>query len=848
MKRLSIILPILLALVACTKEPSGLTMLVGTYTDSGSKGIYSYSFDEATGEFSPLTITEIANPSFMAVTPDNKTVFAVTEQQSGASVSSFDYDASKGTLDLIDCRPTYGKDPCHVFFLGNEVVATNYSSGSMTVFPVDVERCLGEGKVTEFHEKGPNPIRQEGSHIHSSQVSPDGKYLFVIDLGGDCIYRYPVYDGRIAGQDPSIIKTPSGSGPRHFTFSKDGRFMYVITELGGTVVVYEYNDGDLKQIQEIEADQQHAAGSADIHFSPDGKFLYSSNRLKGDGISIFKQNPATGILEYVGYQETGVHPRNFTITPNGRFVLVACRDSDEVQLFKRNPRTGLLQETGKSIKVPHPVCVLLTPPDSGPQTITLHNPIIPGYHPDPSICRVGEDYYIVNSSFQYFPGVPVYHSKDLVNWEQIGNVLDRESQLPLERANSYGGIFATTIRYHEGLYYMVTTNVTKGGNFFVTAKDPAGPWSEPVYLKQGGIDPSFLFEDGHCYMVSNPSGIRLCEIDPTTGEQLTESKYLWAGTGGRYPEGPHIYKKDGWYYLLISEGGTEMGHNLTIARSRDIWGPYESNPSNPILSHFRSVAENNQIQATGHGDFVEAPDGSWWVVFLAFRRYGGDYHHLGRETFIAPVTWEDGWPVVNGGNPVQAKMVVPAGWKAQRPVPKSWKEEFDAPLDHKWVYIQNPDSTRYSISGGTLTLKGNVPLSENDHPTFVGVRQESPNIKVEAKVRLDSPSGEAGLAVYQDSNGFATVALERGRAVLKLKLRSIDTVIGEIPFKGKEAVLGIYSKDGVRYEFTIDGKPLGVVDCQLLSTEVVGGFTGIVIGMYAVGGTAGFDYLTYDEQ
>ena len=272
--------------------------------------------------------------------------------------------------------------------------------------------------------------------------------------------------------------------------------------------------------------------------------------------------------------------------------------------------------------------------------LEIHNPIIPGYHPDPSICRVGNDYYIVNSSFQYFPGVPIYHSTDLVNWELIGNVLDRESQLPLKNANSSGGIYATTIRYNEGTYYMVTTNVTTGGNFFVTAKDPKGPWSEPVYLKQGGIDPSFLFEDGKCYMVSNPNGIVLCEIDPVTGKQLTEGKVLWYGTGGRYAEGPHIYKKDGWYYLLISEGGTEMGH-----------GP-------------------------GHGDFVQAPDGSWWVVFLGFRRYGGDFHHLGRETFIAPVSWVAGWPVINDGAPIEAIMPVKASWSAPTPVKKSWREEF----------------------------------------------------------------------------------------------------------------------------------------------------------------------------
>ena len=485
---------------------------------------------------------------------------------------------------------------------------------------------------------------------------------------------------------------------------------------------------------------------------------------------------------------------------------------------------------------------------AGTETLTIHNPVIPGYHPDPSICRVGDDYYIVNSSFQYFPGVPVHHSKDLVNWELVGNVLDRESQIPLERANSWGGIFATTIRYHEGLFYMITTNVTKGGNFFVTAKDPAGPWSEPVYLKQGGIDPSFLFENGKCYMVSNPDGIQLCEVDPVTGEQLTESKLLWKGTGGRYPEGPHVYKKDGWYYLLISEGGTEMGHSLTIARSRDIWGPYESNPANPILTQFRSVAQGNQIQGTGHGDFVQAPDGSWWVVFLAFRRYGGDYHHLGRETFLAPVTWENGWPVINGGKPVEAEMEVPASWTAEAPVPSSWKQEFDGPLGPEWIFIHNPDSTRYRIADGVLALKGNTPLEENDHPTFVGVRQESPAVSVETSVRLDSRSGEAGLVVYQNNEGFASVGIRNGKAVLRVKLKALEANLGEVAVKGNQAVINVSSKDGMMYDFMVDGKPLGNLNTLLFSSEVAGGFTGVTLGMYAVGGTAQFEYFDYKED
>ena len=241
----------------------------------------------------------------------------------------------------------------------------------------------------------------------------------------------------------------------------------------------------------------------------------------------------------------------------------------------------------------------------------FRNPVIPGFHPDPSVCRVGKDFYLVNSSFHYFPGVPIFHSNDLVHWEQIGNVLDRDSQLPLKDATSWLGIYAPTIRYHDGTFYMITTNVGNGGNFMVTAKNPRGPWSEPIWLKQEGIDPSLWFENGRCYMMSNPDNtIMLCEINPLTGEQLTPSRPLWRGTGGRYPEGPHIYKKEGWYYLLISEGGTELAHKLTIARSRNIYGPYEPNPDNPILTNCCMKGQGMQIQGTGHGDFVQAEDGS----------------------------------------------------------------------------------------------------------------------------------------------------------------------------------------------------------------------------------------------
>ena len=204
----------------------------------------------------------------------------------------------------------------------------------------------------------------------------------------------------------------------------------------------------------------------------------------------------------------------------------------------------------------------------------FRNPIIPGFYPDPSVCRVGEDYYLVTSTFEFFPGVPVFHSRDLVHWEQIGHALTRTSQLPLREAPPSGGIYAPTIRYHEGVFYMVTTNVSYGGNFYVTATDPAGPWSDPIYVDQAGIDPSLLFDDdGKVYFLSNGNGcMSICEIDIATGKKLAPTRPSWKGTGGRYPEAPHLYKINGLYYLMIAEVGTEYGHMETIARSASPYG------------------------------------------------------------------------------------------------------------------------------------------------------------------------------------------------------------------------------------------------------------------------------------
>ena len=519
----------------------------------------------------------------------------------------------------------------------------------------------------------------------------------------------------------------------------------------------------------------------------------------------------------------------------------------------------------------------------------FRNPVIPGFHPDPSVCRVGSDYYLVNSSFQYFPGVPIFHSKDLVNWEQIGNVLDRESQLPLKGASSWLGIYAPTIRYHEGLFYMITTNVGNGGNFLVTAKDPRGPWSEPVWLKQQGIDPSLFFENGKCYMVSNPDNtIMLCEINPQTGEQLTESRPLWQGTGGRYPEGPHLYKKDGYYYLLISEGGTELAHKLTIARSRNIYGPYESNPANPILTNCSMKGQSMQIQGTGHGDFVQAEDGSWWVVFLAYRNYGGSYHHLGRETCLAPVEWKNGeWPVVNNNEPIDTLMAASL-LPAVSPTAGQGSGRSDAStttgtrgLGPEWIYIQNPKrpvevsrgQAWRGVSQTTVRLYASAStLTRNERPAFYGHRQENAAFTMETVVNLSDAmrdGAEAGLSVYQINDGhldfFVTRESDGYRLSLRCKLKSIDYLVSSVQVGAVPPFIRVRS-DGNHYYFEYQKATavdkllgdkwteLGALDCSLMSTEVAGGFTGVVVGAYAYAPVesadawAEFPFLCYSEK
>ena len=474
------------------------------------------------------------------------------------------------------------------------------------------------------------------------------------------------------------------------------------------------------------------------------------------------------------------------------------------------------------------------------------NPVIPGFHPDPSICRVGEDYYLVTSSFEYFPGVPVYRSRDLVHWEQIGHVLTRDSQLPLQNAGPSRGVYAPTIRYHNGRFYVITTNVDSIGNFIVTADDPAGPWSEPVLVDQPGIDPSLFFDDdGKVYYTgthrdaSGVQGIGLFEINPDTGARREETRIVWNGTGWKCPEAPHLYKIDGLYYLMIAEGGTEYGHMVTIARASSPYGPYEACPDNPILTHATSRMRGGEIAGVGHADLLKAHDGSWWMVFLAFRPAEQYFHHLGRETFLCPVRWENGLPVVNDGQPIRLEMDAPCLPFAPVPAPET-RTLFSAGFSPQWNWLRNPARERYEISPEGLTLTGaDATLDSSQSPTWVGRRQEQFAVECKTLLRpLALPAGSrAGLTVFYDGDHHYDLALTDGKLQLRLCVGDIRHVAFETPWEGA-CELEVRA-ERMKYEFFY-GAPgeakrfAGSAITRHVSTEATRlSFTGVYLALFA---------------
>jgi len=340
-------------------------MLVGTYTSGESKGIYIYKLDTVTGTSKYVSEIEVDNPSYLVLDKDERFVYAVTEDEGieTSAANAFSFNKKEGKLAFLNKQLTKGGAPCYINIdkSGKHVVTANYLGASITAFWVNEDGSLGETtQVVSFTGNGAHKERQKQPHLHCVVYSPDGNYLYGNDLGTDNIHKLnvnPDSEEYLSAGKPSEFSVKAGSGPRHIEFHPNAKYAYLITEISGEVLGYRYEDGNLTHFQSIKADTLNAQGSADIHISPDGKFLYASNRLEGDGIAIFSINEADGVLTKVGYQETEKHPRNFAITPNGKFLLVASRDGDVIQIFERNPDTGLLENTSHDITLDMPVCI-----------------------------------------------------------------------------------------------------------------------------------------------------------------------------------------------------------------------------------------------------------------------------------------------------------------------------------------------------------------------------------------------------------------------------------------------------------------------------------------------------------
>ena len=417
--------------------------------------------------------------------------------------------------------------------------------------------------------------------------------------------------------------------------------------------------------------------------------------------------------------------------------------------------------------------------------MTYKNPVIRGYHPDPSICRVGKDFYMVTSTFEFFPGVPIFHSKNLVNWELISYCLTDEEQLPLEGCRPSGGIFAPTIRYHDGIFYMITTNITGGGNFIVHTRDIRGKWSTPAWVDQPGIDPSLLFDGGKVYFTgtgfeNGRQVIHLFQVDPMTGERLENPVAISEGCGGICPEAPHLYRIGEYYYLMLAEGGTEYGHMVTIQRSKSPYGPYEPCPHNPILTH-RHL--NSPIKATGHADIVEDQNGNWWLVCLGIRPLPHNMlHNIGRETFLTPMIWRDGWPIVGNGGTIAMEMdgPLPAGVE---PVSFDFEDYFSEDRFHlRWNWLRNPKMNNYTLrsQGGVALTGSDITLSTPDaSPTWLGIRQPEIHAEAQAEFIVNPVEGQrSGLtAYYADGYHYGAYITKEGDQVyacLTLRVHNIE--------------------------------------------------------------------------
>jgi xylan 1,4-beta-xylosidase len=460
------------------------------------------------------------------------------------------------------------------------------------------------------------------------------------------------------------------------------------------------------------------------------------------------------------------------------------------------------------------------------RALDIKLPVLPGFYPDPSVVRVGDTYYVANSTFEYGPGVPIHSSKDLLTWTFVGHALQGIEQANLEGMVNSMGIFAPTLRHHNGKFYLITTLTDGKWQVLTTADTPAGPWSPAVRVDLFGIDPDLFWdEDGNCYMAyaSLPlNGIGLVRINTETGEYYDEPKLIWQGLGGKFPEGPHIYHIGDWYYLLIAEGGTERGHAVSFARSRSIYGPYEADPMGVMLSN---RGTDYAIQNTGHADLVQRADDSWAMMFHGTRPRGGspEWHVMGRETCAVNIEWREGWPRI--AEPIQPAEIAEVC------------EVIDATSDipAEWIMVGG-----YANEHMTKTPAGISATA------FVARRQTTPIFEVTARLAGD---GLHGIGVGIDGNHHfsllrnqdAYVAMwrigehhfevgrhEHGGKRLAFKLASIQEKVEGFHAGGPDKlVASVVLEDGTEVD-------LARIDGRYVSTEVAGGMTGRVVGVLAL--------------
>ena len=488
---------------------------------------------------------------------------------------------------------------------------------------------------------------------------------------------------------------------------------------------------------------------------------------------------------------------------------------------------------------------------------TYKNPILPGYHPDPSIVRVGDDYYMVNSTFEWFPGMPIHHSKDLVNWELIGYGLHRPEQLELQQGlGDYKGIYAVTIRHNDGLFYLITTCVQckRFGNFYVTATNPAGPWSDPVWLDSPGIDPSLMWDDdGKAYYVGHGNlqetqdwpdqeGVWLQELDTKKGELVGRREQLTHGHANNaiWAEGPHLYKINGKYLLMIAEGGTHFEHAITVHHSDSVFGPYVADMVNPVMTH-RHLGADYPVHSIGHADLVQTQNGDWWSVMLG-KRFVDGYTLLARETFLTPVHFEGQRPVFNAGVgkvPVEQKRPdLPWSPFPQKPVRDDFSGES---LGLEWNMLRTPHSTWYTLDDGKLALQPRPEtLDQLGNPSLLARRIKDHDFS--ASLKLDfaasKPGEKAGMILYRRSTCHYQFLKQQGDLVIIKTEKGEKTEVARTPYDSGEVVLKAEAR-GLDLQFSYgrtekDLKNLGELQSMsTLSFEVADGFNGPYVGMYA---------------